>query len=227
MTLVLVIPTRASSATPSREPRRPSRLRIALRVGSFAAALALPLAGCGSSIDGTATPAQGAGPATTSGPTTTAPAEATATTAPAPDPTTRSTPRPGPAIDPGATDPEFGDAYVWLDGMTVAVGPPTPFVPSPTASAEDSEAYLVFDVVLRNDGTRTYDETIRLAVRSGGAEGDRVFDAANDIESSPSEPLLPGGQRTFRVLFGVADPADVAMEVTPGSDYEPILFTTV
>lgn len=205
----------------------PSRRSVhaLLRAGGLAAVLALPLIGCGSAVTGSAASAPAA---------STEPAPATTADTAEPDTAEPDTTDAGPTStapptrDPGpgsGVDPTFGRAYVWLDGMTVAVGSPSPFVPSDTASADPASAYLAFDVLVRNDSRGPYDDILSLSLDSDGVEADRVFDSAQGIEGTPSDVLAPGGTAMFTVVYGVADPTDLAMKVRPGFDYEPITFT--
>ncbi|MDF2847576.1 MAG: hypothetical protein K0R97_1558, partial [Oerskovia sp.] len=74
----------------------------------------------------------------------------------------------------------------------------------------------------------TFDPTFAyVTVSSGGAEGSQVFDAANEISSTPSTSVLPGQSMTFPVVFGVTDPADLTMAVNVGAwEYDAVLFST-
>lgn len=210
--------TRPASPRP-----RPGRRAVPVRgwaAGSVV--LGLVVAGCGTTVSGAAAPAPAPAPA--------APAASSAPSAPsatAPDPSTTGGPPPpaSPSADPDR-DPRFGDAFEWAGGITVGVSPPvTDFVPSDTSSADPAAAYLGFAVVVRNDGTTAYDDLLSLSLDSGGVEADRLFDSAQGIDATPSDPLPPGQERVFRVAFGVADPNDLEMEVQPGFDYEEITFT--
>ena len=121
----------------------------------------------------------------------------------------------------------FGQTYTWEDGLSVTISAPVAFTPSEFAALEDAAAYVLFDVVIVNGTSENYDPVIfTTTVQSGTAEGSRVFDGASGLGGSPSTALLAGREVTFKIGYGVADPADIVMEVRPGFDYDSAIFTT-
>ncbi|RXR28088.1 DUF4190 domain-containing protein [Oerskovia turbata] len=131
----------------------------------------------------------------------------------------------------GAPSPAltFGDAAVYEDGLEVGVSAPAAFTPSDTAAGDEGFTQFVrVDVTLTNGTAETFDPTFTyVTLSSGGTEGSQVFDAANEISSTPSTSVLPGQSVTFPVVFGVTDPADLTMEVNVGAwEYDAILFST-
>jgi hypothetical protein len=123
----------------------------------------------------------------------------------------------------------FGDAAVYEDGLEVGASAPAAFTPSDTAAGDEGFTQFVrIDLTLTNGTAETFDPTFTyVTLSSGGVEGSQVFDAANQISSTPSTPLLPGQSLTFPVVFGVTDPADVTMEVNIGAwEYDAVLFST-
>ncbi|MEP6561217.1 MAG: hypothetical protein ABJD68_09115, partial [Nakamurella sp.] len=66
-----------------------------------------------------------------------------------------------------------------------------------------------------------------VSAESGSKEADQVFDSANGFVGSPSTSVLDGHQTAFVVGFGVTDPADLVMELSPGVDYDgKAIFTS-
>jgi hypothetical protein len=131
----------------------------------------------------------------------------------------------------GAASPAlaFGDIAVYEDGLEVGVSAPVAFTPSDTAAGNEGFTQFVrIDVTLTNGTAETFDPTFAyVTVSSGGAEGSQVFDAANEISSTPSTSVLPGQSMTFPVVFGVTDPADLTMEVNVGAwEYDAVIFST-
>lgn len=123
----------------------------------------------------------------------------------------------------------FGDIAVYEDGLEVGVSAPVAFTPSDTAAGNEGFTQFVrIDVTLTNGTAETFDPTFAyVTVSSGGAEGSQVFDAANEISSTPSTSVLPGQSMTFPVVFGVTDPADLTMEVNVGAwEYDAVIFST-
>lgn len=109
----------------------------------------------------------------------------------------------------------------------MTVGPPEPFTPSDSAAHDDSPAYAAFQVTIVNGSDANYDPVaFGATVQSTNVEGSQVFDSAQGYEGPPMTPVLPGRESTFRIAFGVADPADIVMQVSPGFEYEPVIYTT-
>ncbi len=63
-------------------------------------------------------------------------------------------------------------------------------------------------------------------LQSSNVEAAQVFDSEQGISGPPATTLLPGRESAFQVVFGVMDPADLVLEVTPGFEYEPAIFTS-
>lgn len=121
----------------------------------------------------------------------------------------------------------FGETYEWTNGLQVSVSAPTPFTPGEYAAAEAAAAYLSFTVTVVNNTGGLYDPSLLFtSVQSGSRDGDQVFDSANGFNGSPGTGLLNGRTLTFVLGYGVSDPADTVLEVTPGFDYEAAYFTT-
>ncbi|MFZ5850350.1 MAG: hypothetical protein ACOYY2_03010 [Actinomycetota bacterium] len=181
----------------------PSRL-IPLALG------ALLLAGCTSGSAGDAEPTG-----------TNAPAATTAAAESEPEPPAETTPA-APAYA------AFGQTYTWDDGLAVTVSPPAPFTPSETAAFTESPAYLAFEVKVVNGTAEPYEPAVLyLTLQSGNTEASQVFDVGEaGLAGPPATPLLPGREAVFKVGFGVADPADLVMQVAPGFEYDPAIFTT-
>lgn len=133
-----------------------------------------------------------------------------------------------PAEVPAApVNPKFGESYEWEDGLVVTVSAPTPFTPSEYAYVgEGSPAYLLFTVTVVNGSEVNYDPTLFFnTLQSGNAEAEAIFDSDNGLSLPPQTALLPGREATFNIGFGVADPNDLVMEVTPGFEYDSVIYT--
>ena len=125
-------------------------------------------------------------------------------------------------------NPTFGQTYTYDDGLKVEVSPPQKFTPSDSAvGTKQWPAYVSFTLTLTNGTGKNYDPTLfTTSLQSGSAEGGQVFDSAQGINGSPTTPLLPGRQVQFTVAYGVPDPTDLVLQVTPGLDYQPVIFTS-
>jgi hypothetical protein len=123
---------------------------------------------------------------------------------------------------------KFGQTAVFDDGLKAVVSPPSPYTPSDTASADKAfTQFVVFTITVTNGSAQNYKPLLfDTSVQSGSKEGDQVFDSANDINLPPSTALLPGRSVNWRVVFGVSNPKDIVLEITPGYDYKSAVYTT-
>lgn len=156
-------------------------------------------------------------PPTTEGPPTTE--DATTTTAA--EPTTTTTPK--------RVNPTFGETFTWDDGLAVTVAAPVAFTPSEYAATEDAAAYLAFQITVVNGSDVNVDLTLfTTTLQSGNTEGSMVFDSEQGFEGSPSTPLLPGREAVFKIGYGVSDPNDLVLEVSPDFDFErePVIYAS-
>jgi hypothetical protein len=125
-----------------------------------------------------------------------------------------------------APAPKFGQTFTFENGLAVTVGVPQPFTPSETAAAEEAPAYVSFPVTVVNGSNENYDPVLfNATLQSSNVEAAQVFDSEQGINGPPATTLLPGRESAFQVVFGVADPADLVLEVTPGFEYESAIFT--
>jgi hypothetical protein len=115
--------------------------------------------------------------------------------------------RPPATAPPGAAPP--GTTAAGTTPRTTA--PRTP-APAPRPSATRCEDYDPIELFL--------------TLQSGTTEEAQVFDSANGLDGTPYQTLLAGRSLAFTVGFGATDPADLVMEVTPGFDYEPVVYTS-
>lgn len=120
---------------------------------------------------------------------------------------------------------KFGAAYVWKDGLSVTVGAPEGYEPGKyAAGTEGFDQFVVFDVTVVNKTGELWDPVLFSAsVQSGNTEGSAVFDSAQ-LPDRPTTKLLDGREVTFKMAFGVADPADIVMEVRPDFTHSSVIF---
>lgn len=186
-----------------------------MKLTALAAVAVLALAGCGG-ISGTQSTVKTG---------TNRPAE-TSTTTPVIVPETTDAPTADyePTID--SNEPiTFGGTKTYTDGLSITVSAPVRFKPSSeSAIMEPAKAYVKFTVTLVNGTGKMFDPSmVSATVQSANIEGSNVFDS--NVGGSPSTKLLKGREVKYVVAFGVDDPKDIVMEITPGFDYESAMFT--
>lgn len=142
---------------------------------------------------------------------------------PAPAPLPKRTPAPTPTSRTGV----FGQTFTYDDGLAITVSPGKAFQPSRYAATDKKAAYVAFTITMVNGTGSSVDPTLFTAsVQSGATEGTRVLDSESGLTSTPRTALLPGRTSTFPLGFGLDDPADVVMEVSPGTDYDDTILTS-
>lgn len=120
----------------------------------------------------------------------------------------------------------FGETFTYEDGLGVTVGPPTPIERGEYfAGGGDFTATVGFDITIVNGTTANFEPGLFFAsVQSANVEGAEVYD--ENLVGAPSTVLLPGREATFRLGFGVADPADIVMEANVDFTHKPAIYAT-
>lgn len=132
-----------------------------------------------------------------------------------------------PSAEAAAGTAGFGGTFTWGDGLVASVAAPKTFTPSDTAAARPAKAYQQFEITVTNKTGAAYDpSSLQIGVQSGSTESNQVFDSEKGVGSAPSTTVLDGRQIIFTVAFGVEDPKDIVVDVQPGYDYEPGLFSS-
>ncbi|WP_205326545.1 hypothetical protein [Glycomyces sp. YM15] len=133
---------------------------------------------------------------------------------------------PAPPDDAPATG-AFGDTVTYDDGISVTVAPPVEFSPSGTAAFEESPSYVRFSITVVNDGDQALDLTFFTnSAQSGQSEASEVFDSEQGLEGPPYTSLQPGRSVTWDSGFGVEDPNDIVLQLSPSWDHEEAVFTS-
>ncbi|UZJ23750.1 hypothetical protein RHODO2019_11085 [Rhodococcus antarcticus] len=124
-------------------------------------------------------------------------------------------------------NPKFGAAFTFDNGLAVTVSAPKPYTPSESAFARGGGAAVIFDITVVNGTKANYDPTLfNATLQSGNAEAPALFDSANGVNGSPQTAVLPGRETTFKLAFSVTNPADLVMQLRPGFEYKPAIFTS-
>lgn len=115
--------------------------------------------------------------------------------------------------------------YEYDDGLTVTVSEAKDFKPSEYAAFDPAPHYLKWTVTFTNDSDQPWRATDAIIyVSSAGTEYSEVYD--DGVAEPPSVPIMPGKSASYDVAFGVEDPNDVLMSVTPDwEEHTEVLFT--
>ena len=121
----------------------------------------------------------------------------------------------------------FGDTVSYDDGISVTVEPPSEFSPSETAAFEEAPSYVRFSITVANDGDQPLDLTLFTnTAQSGQSEASEVFDTEQGLEGPPYTSLQPGRSVSWDVGFGVEDPNDIVLQLSPSFDHEYAVFSS-
>jgi hypothetical protein len=186
-----------------------NRTRTTAAVTGTALALLLALTACGAETPGTVGDDKPAASASQ-------PAEALET--PSAEPAAEDKPE-GPAIL------AWGETLTYTDGLAISVSQPTGYAPSEWAAGTDGFAsFVILNVTVTNGTAEAFDPIgVRVAATSGGVAASDVFDSAMDgqgadLGMAPSAAILPGQSVTWAVGYGVANTADLTVDVSGGYD---------
>lgn len=138
-------------------------------------------------------------------------------------------PTEAPEEEPEASGPlKFGQTFTWDNNVSVTIGAPEPYTPTETACCpEPGQAAVLIPVTLVNKGAENYDPSLfSVTLQSGNVEADAIFDSGAGIDGAGSTPILPGRETAFKVAFAVTNPADLVLQVSPGFEYDPAIFTS-
>jgi hypothetical protein len=180
-----------------------------LKLAALALAATIALAGCTSTIK------------TTNKPSVAAPSQGVNHPS---DTATSETPTPSPTQ---AGPKKFGQRFTYTDGLVVTVAAPVAFTPSEYAAKEPAAAYIILQFTVINGTGKNYDPSVfQATVQSANVEASTVYDTEGGIGGSPQTVILPRRETTFKMAFGVKNPKDLVVQVTPSFDYDPAIFTS-
>lgn len=140
-----------------------------------------------------------------------------------------------PNTEPPATDSSdspinsrFGEAVSYQDGLIVEIDKPTTFHPSDTSMTDSESSHFVqFVVTVTNFTGKIFDpNSMSITAQSGQTDASEVFDSAQNINGGATSKLLKGRLTKFKLAYGVEDPKDIVVIVTPDYDYNDAIFTS-
>lgn len=130
------------------------------------------------------------------------------------------TPKPTPTKT--QTNFHFGEtATADNNDFALTISKPGIYTPSQYADAGSLPANVDFTVTLKNTGTANFDPTdFTESISSGGQSGNEIFDVTNNVNGSPTTPILPGQSISWTIAFNVANSGDLTLAVTPNFEYQ-------
>lgn len=135
--------------------------------------------------------------------------------------TNRPSPSVSASVTPAQTHMRFGQVKTYrviatgLPVLTVAIAAPKPYTPSDYVDVPRGTRAVELTVTVVNVGSEPWDPfEFTASAQSTNVEAERVFDSAKGV-ADPVTSVLPGREATWRMVFAVADPADVVLEVRP------------
>jgi len=116
------------------------------------------------------------------------------------------------------TNPHFGQAYVYDDGLSVSVSAPQPYTPSPNAAGATAATNLIFTITVKNGTKENFDPSLMLnSLNSGSTAASVITDLQGpqgDVTGfAPQTPLTPGQSVSFKTAYSVADANDLTMSI--------------
>lgn len=137
---------------------------------------------------------------------------------------------------PTSTEPatlKWNETNEWEDHLSVTVTAPKAAKRGEYASGgEKFKSAVQFTITIVNKTGKAFDpSSFSMTIQSADAEGDQIFDTDGGFMGGPETKLLNGRQAKFKAAFGVANPKDIVLEVSPGyasddSTYEPAIWTS-
>lgn len=118
----------------------------------------------------------------------------------------------------------FGSSKVYTDGLQVTVSKGKSFKPSDTSAGGDGfKSFVKYTITIVNGTGKVFDASMfSSSAQSGNVEADEIYDT--DMGGAPGTKLLKGRESKFSVGYGVTDPKDVVLEVTPSFEHNSVLF---
>lgn len=155
--------------------------------------------------------------------------------APAPAPEASAAEAPVATEEPPALDPmikKFGEVFSYENGVSISVSEGSPFTPTMYAAGViPGQPALLFKIVVTNGTAAAIDPYTMETVASAGTESSAIFDMGNtdygNVGETPMTSILPGQTIEWLVGYSVADPANLTFEVSPGFEYEQVVYTNI
>jgi hypothetical protein len=125
----------------------------------------------------------------------------------------------------GGFETRFGASIAWKNGVTVTVSAPKGTRAEPRSSTRKGARPVEATVVVRNGSSEPLTGFLSVLATSKQQPAETIIDSQNGFGDT-SLSVEPGSSATLKVGLWVLDPADVIVQVNPGTHYEPTFFST-
>ena len=126
----------------------------------------------------------------------------------------------GASVSPAGHDLKFGADHRFASGLTISVGSPQSFRPSPSAYPQSPRG-AAFDVQLTNDGSTTYKLSgLNVTATSSGAAVKQVVDTTQGFTgiTDAGKDVLPGRSVHVTLAFAVPQEAtQLRLQIRPSA----------
>ncbi|MET8849362.1 hypothetical protein [Amycolatopsis sp. NPDC004625] len=126
----------------------------------------------------------------------------------------------GASAAPAGNDLRFGADHRFPSGLTISVGSPTSFRPSPSAYPQSPRG-AAFDVELTNEGSTTYKLSgLAVTATAAGAPVKQVVDTTQGFTgiTDAGKDVLPGRSVHLTLAFAVPqEPAQLRLQLRPSA----------
>jgi hypothetical protein len=133
----------------------------------------------------------------------------------------------GASASPAGNDLKFGADHRFAGGLTISVGSPKSFRPSPSAYPQSPRG-AVFDVELTNDGSTTYKLSgLTVTATSAGTPVKQVVDTTQGFTgiTDAGKDVLPGRSVHLTLAFAVPEEqTQLRLQIRPSAT-EPTAVT--
>ncbi|WP_328644611.1 hypothetical protein OHS58_28565 [Amycolatopsis sp. NBC_00348] len=132
----------------------------------------------------------------------------------------------GAAAAQAGNDLKFGADHRFASGVTISVGSPQSFQPSPSAYPQSPRG-AAFDVLLTNNGTTTYKLSgLAVTATTAGAAVKQVVDTTQGFTgiADAGKDVLPGRSVHVTLAFAVPqDPTQLRLRFRPSTTEEAVV----
>ncbi|HZG92040.1 MAG TPA: hypothetical protein VEZ42_17650, partial [Pseudonocardia sp.] len=123
----------------------------------------------------------------------------------------------------------WGQRVSTPNGITIEVGAPVAYEPSPSAAGHEQDRAVLITATLVNGSDEPFvlnTFAVGPTAVHGGRPASRIFDGADRLPAVPVAPVPPGGSVTFRTAFSIgAGRGELVLEFAADPSAEPAVVS--